>query len=185
MSDEHGTSKATQDGEEISQADELIENLSPEEKKKWSEKFLELEYYKAISKTVLQIIKDFSKWAALAISGIGTMVGGWLSIQKMSRKQHLELNKESSSGKSSQVQAVRTSARPVVSLSKDRSKEKNGMASVGATQQIAETENLILEPVNNLFSDPMVITTLVSVGIFASMTLKMAFNRFFGKVKNK
>lgn len=93
MSDEKSPSGSTQDGEEQNKTEELIDTLPPEERKKWNEKFLQLEYYKAISKTIFQVVKDFSKWAVLLMSGVGSMVGGWFSLRKMAKKEKVEIKK--------------------------------------------------------------------------------------------
>lgn len=183
MSDEQNQPQTTEDGHPDHQAEELIENLTPEEKKKWSEKFLQLEYYKAISQMVLQILKDFSKWAALLVSGVGTLVGGWFSLRKMAKKEKLELKSipESQPGRRRDVVAGVRSAQAPVSTQGSSTKGRKVLADDVRKEVVVET-TMASAPQPNVFVDTTVILTLVSIVLFIGMNLKMFF---FDKRKKK
>lgn len=172
--------ESTPVGQEGHKAEELIENLTPEEKKKWSEKFLQLEYYKAISTTVLQVFKDFSKWTALMISGVGTLVGGWFSIRKTIKKSKIE-NKS--------IEVSNVPVRRSSSISKENNKQyKEGIASV-KRQDVSHLLNLPVQEIQttnieqeHFYTDTTMMMTIVCVLLFIVMNIKMFV---FDKKKKK
>lgn len=178
MNDQKSTPQSTEDGHQDLPAEELIENLTPDEKQRWSEKFLQLEYYKAISQTILSILKDFSKWTALLVSGVGTLVGGWFSLRKVAKKEKLELKAVQSKPQAASATSLeRRSAHAPVSTQGSKRKEAeggSGRADVVRSEGIAvATAAPEPEPPFNLFADTTALLTILSVVVFAIMNIKM------------
>jgi len=177
MSDEKPQPQTTEDGHPDHQAEELIENLTPAEKQRWSEKFLQLEYYKAISQTILSILKDFSKWTALLVSGIGTLVGGWFSLRKVAKKEKLELKAIPESSQAARASSpTRRSAQAPVSTQgiKTKGAEGQGRADVVRSEGVVATASAP-EPElpYSIFADTTALLTVLSIVVFVIMNVKM------------
>jgi len=184
MTDELKPPGTTENGKGTDKTEELIENLTPEEKKKWSEKFLQLEYYKAISKTVLQVFKDFSKWTTLLISGFGTLIGGFYSIRKATRKDKIELNKLETQANKAGKQSSTLSERDVhvrrsSSISKENKKQQyeEGVARIEkqeVSQLVASTKEVApIEMQEGFHMDSTFLLTIASIVLFIAMNIKM------------
>jgi len=174
MSDEKGPTQTTEDGQEAHHAEELIENLTPEEKKIWTEKFLKLEYYKAISQTIFQVVKDFSKWAAMLVSGVGALVGGWFSLQKMAKKNKAELTlmKEHQLGRARLDSGDRSVQAPVNTLGFSNKGTKD-LADVVRKEQVNvenQTSSFLQSPL--VLPDTTMLLTIISVIVFLMLTVK-------------
>ena len=174
--------------------DELINHLPEDEKLKWHERFLKLEFARQFSKTILQIIKDFSKWAVMLMSGVGSIVGGFYSIRKAATKSKIELKTISFNYNTrSKIQSDKDS----ISRNMNQKHINSRLKSAGAKSRIniketpkvetssvetIKTTTSVIE--DSFFKDPYVVMTFVSILILLFMLIKLIVDKFKGGKKN-